>query len=583
MGTASAVPWVSVFPPGADSAQVDYYLVYLFAATGERVYLSLIQGTDKVRGGLPPLIKRSLDLRAAAGDAPDLLTTIDLASNAQRPRRYQAATAYATVYEAESVPDTADLRRDMLRFVGLLDTAVGSGLRFDPEIEPLHVLLKWSSERNSATVENHRAVAEQHGSVWWGAFRAADSPAPMSTETLSTIRDQLNRGMTTHAYLYGGSELWRCQLEEITLDETEVDEERLPSYYTKADCRLFARLSHFDQIAIETATEQLVLARNPGSTSIGPALSNQTTPMLVYELFRPIANPDPPPIDQFDLEWLLKETLWQREPLEELIHAARETSPQIVLAGPPGTGKTWVAQALVKHLTGGSPLGYEIVQFHPSYGYEEFIEGIRPTVSDSGHIEFERVDGIVLKIVKSLSDVGGDFYLIIDEMNRANLSRVFGELMYLFEYRDQPINLRYTPAFELPENLKFIGTMNTADRSIRSIDIALRRRFDVFECAPDRGILERYYQDRTNEVAGLFDGFDALNAELERRLDRHHTIGQTFFMRKEGMTAQWLRQVWARKLGPLIEEYFFDQPDVVEQFTPQAFWSELDGSSTDAD
>ena len=125
--------------------------------------------------------------------------------------------------------------------------------------------------------------------------------------------------------------------------------------------------------------------------------------------------------------------------------------------------------------------------------------------------------------------------------------------------------------------------MNTADRSIRSIDIALRRRFDVFECAPDRGILERYYQDRPNEVAHLFDGFDALNAELEQRLDRHHTIGQTFFMRSEDMTAGWLRQVWTRKLAPLIEEYFFDQPDVVAQFTPQTFWPELDGSSTDAD
>src|SRR4029079_2292096 len=139
--------------------------------------------------------------------------------------------------------------------------------------------------------------------------------------------------------------------------------------------------------------------------------------------------------------------------------------------------------------------------------------------------------GILLKIAKSLSEVGGDFYLIIDEMNRANLSRVFGELMYLFEYRDEPINLRYTPAFELPPNLKFIGTMNTADRSIRSIDIALRRRFDVFELKPDAGVLRRFFDKNPLSAPNLISGFEKLNGKLDADLDRHHTIGHAFFMR----------------------------------------------------
>ena len=111
------------------------------------------------------------------------------------------------------------------------------------------------------------------------------------------------------------------------------------------------------------------------------------------------------------------------------------------------------------------------------------------------------------------SQIGSDdeeHILIIDEMNRANLPRVFGELMYLFEYRDEAISLQYTKAFKLPRALKFIGTMNTADRSIRSIDIALRRRFDVFECKPSREILERFYEkpEHQNEVESLFEGFE---------------------------------------------------------------------------
>ena len=117
--------------------------------------------------------------------------------------------------------------------------------------------------------------------------------------------------------------------------------------------------------------------------------------------------------------------------------------------------------------------------------------------------------------------------------------------------------------------------MNTADRSIRSIDVALRRRFEVFDCPPDRRILESYYEAiGRNDVTGLFDGFDRLNEALTAHLDKHHAIGHTFFMAEE-MTPDRLRRVWKRQIGPLIEEYFFDQPDVAADFTPERFWPGL--------
>jgi 5-methylcytosine-specific restriction endonuclease McrBC GTP-binding regulatory subunit McrB len=181
------------------------------------------------------------------------------------------------------------------------------------------------------------------------------------------------------------------------------------------------------------------------------------------------------------------------------------------------------------------------------------------------------IPGVVVKIAEEMRSKPQRRVLIIDEMNRANLSRVFGELMYLFEYRDQKIDLQYSKDFSLPVGLLFIGTMNTADRSIRSIDIALRRRFDVFECKPDAGILERFFSTHQNEVPTLLDGFNALNEELTKQLDRHHTIGHTFFM-QERLTQERLREVWDRKLGPLIEEYFFDQPNLASEFTLDRFW-----------
>lgn len=270
------------------------------------------------------------------------------------------------------------------------------------------------------------------------------------------------------------------------------------------------------------------------------------------------------------MDWLEEETLWPRELLEELVRTLEVSSPQVVLAGPPGTGKTWVAEKVARYLTKGRPGTTRIVQFHPSYSYEDFIEGLRPVVEE-GAVSFERVDGVVLEMTGEIEDEDHLHVLVLDEMNRANLPRVFGELMYLFEYREKPVDLRYSRGFSLPSNLRFIGTMNTADRSIRSIDVALRRRFDVFECSPDSEILRRYYKTHTTEVENLVEGFESLNAALEESLDRHHTVGHTFFM-SSPMTRQELERAWTRKVGPLIEEYFFDQPDVARDFTLDRFW-----------
>jgi 5-methylcytosine-specific restriction protein B len=146
--------------------------------------------------------------------------------------------------------------------------------------------------------------------------------------------------------------------------------------------------------------------------------------------------------------------------------------------------------------------------------------------------------------------------------------------MYLFEYRDHSIDLQYSKGFRLPPNLWFIGTMNTADRSIRAIDVALRRRFEIFECKPDLDALSRYFATRDNRVVSLVPGLGALNAELTQQLDRHHTIGHTFFM-VDHMTPTVLWRTWLHKIGPLLEEYFFDQPDVAASFDPARFWPEL--------
>jgi 5-methylcytosine-specific restriction endonuclease McrBC GTP-binding regulatory subunit McrB len=218
------------------------------------------------------------------------------------------------------------------------------------------------------------------------------------------------------------------------------------------------------------------------------------------------------------------------------------------------------------------------VQFHPTYSYESFVEGLRP-VTKNDVVSFELTAGVVIDHVAlmrregALNQAGNEYVIIIDEANRANLPKVLGEMMFLFEYRNETIQLQYSPEFQLPTNLRFIATMNTADRSIRSIDIALRRRFDVFELPPSAEILERHYRDRLT-ISGLAAGFDSLNEALTQHLDRHHTIGHAFFMR-EHLDANVLRRIWERRVYPLIEEFFFDQPDIAREFSVERFWPSI--------
>ena len=127
--------------------------------------------------------------------------------------------------------------------------------------------------------------------------------------------------------------------------------------------------------------------------------------------------------------------------LEE-IEALLEDKMQVIFQGPPGTGKTYVARELANHLA-GSEDRVTLVQFHPSYSYEDFVQGFRPTILDGGQPGFKLTDGPLLRAARSAEETGGKQFLIIDEINRGNLARILGELYFLLEYRDEKISLQY--------------------------------------------------------------------------------------------------------------------------------------------
>ncbi len=268
----------------------------------------------------------------------------------------------------------------------------------------------------------------------------------------------------------------------------------------------------------------------------------------------------------------MSETLLLPLPFLEEIEALLEDKRQVIFQGPPGTGKTYVAQALA-HCLAGSDQRVDLVQFHPSYAYEDFVRGFRPTITDSDQAGFTLQDGPLLRAAeKARKDKDSKHFLIIDEINRGNLAKVFGELYFLLEYRDREIGLLYQrkngEKFSLPDNLYIIGTMNTADRSIALVDMALRRRFYFVEFHPDvepvKCVLRKWLkQKQLDNMEWVADVVEEANKLLEK--DKHAAIGPSYFM-KERLDKNVVERIWKHSVLPYIEERLFGDDNRLDEF-----------------
>ena len=277
-----------------------------------------------------------------------------------------------------------------------------------------------------------------------------------------------------------------------------------------------------------------------------------------------------------DLEFNeLKDTFFSEEFFNNIIDTLK-VKKNIILQGPPGTGKTFISKKIAERITGKKENIFSI-QFHQSYSYEEFVVGYKP--NSEGNFALQK--GSLIQVCeRAKQNENENFVMFIDEINRANISKVFGELLSLIEndkrgpenavkilYSENDIN------FYIPSNLYFICAMNTADRSLKMVDYALRRRFSFFEFKPefDKPEFKNFLKDKNvnaKTIDRIVNNISKVNQQISDdnfELGDGYCIGHSYFCPKGNLSDsfgdQWYEQIIEYEIKPLINEYYFDKPD----------------------
>ena len=328
---------------------------------------------------------------------------------------------------------------------------------------------------------------------------------------------------------------------------------------------------------LENAVDERIMQRVKGAAKIfvgvdvtyGENINDSIQEMLQDAETEGTPEADPPEL--YKKENFLNEVFMTDEQYNQLTALLRRKK-NVILSGAPGVGKTFIAERLAYSILGAKDKRkIEMIQFHQSYSYEDFIMGYRP--KESG---FELKEGIFYTFCRRAErDRQHDYFFLIDEINRGNLSKIFGELFMLLESdkRGKELKMIYCDeSFSIPDNVYIIGMMNTADRSLALLDYALRRRFAFFEVEPGfetKGFKEYQSSAANKRLDQLISCVKNLNNAVasDDSLGEGFRIGHSYFLTEEGVSDEWLDSVVEFELIPLLKEYWFDEPDKVKDWS----------------
>ncbi len=586
-GNWAETSWIAILDRReTTTTQKGTYVVILFRSDGDGCHLKLGQGVTEITGEFGNGANAVNELQRRAQEVrnlfPEMLNTAfdsepqEMRGQANLTALYEASTIYSKYFKLDAIPSDDELsndievlvncyeeyldRKDTQREVGkesgrkIWAISLGEGGRlWDESYEKGIVCIGWDELGDLSKYLSKEAISTR-----LLEFRSEPSISPTN--------DALCCFQFVHEMKIGDLVVAKIGRKKILGGGVVTSE-----YIYDPQRKEYQSIRRVNWVTAEKA-------EFPGNGVTTKTLTEISRYQTIKEMVETYIEGSPVvekmPLKPYGIESALDDLLVSKEDFEEMLDSIK-SKKNLILQGPPGTGKSFVAKRIAYSL-----LGYkddsriESVQFHQSFSYEDFIQGFRPKKDGSG---FTLKDGVFYRFCnRALHDPDRPYVFIIDEINRGNLSKIFGEVMLLIETDKRgpewAVSLTYSDEsaskFHIPANVHILGMMNTADRSLAIVDYALRRRFVFKDVLPgfdsDKfGPLLESKGVESQVIAAIQTKMAALNKEIESSVDlgRGFTIGHSFFVPFENVADSklWYERVIKNEIVPLLREYWFDK------------------------